>query len=480
MRRLYDALPVFAQELACGWEGRRRLRERFTPHFHATLAAWDAGWDAPAPAQRAAQARALARLVEHARTRTDHWAALPPPHPGDDPEEAIARTLASIPPLDKETLRTRGAALRARGMREAELVLLRTSGTTGTALEIWQTRDRLAEWYAVAWRQRRRAGVALDDPHFTFGGQPIVPLAAERPPFWRRNRPGRQVLFSTYHLAPRFLPAYVDAVHRLPARYVQGYPSALQVVAAALLDAGRPFAPGRLRAVFPSSETLLPFQRATLERAFAAPVLDYYSSAETAVAMTGCGRGRLHVDSEFCLVEVEDGVRGEEDGVPCETGPLLVTGLGTDAMPLLRYRIGDVGTRALSPCPCGRPGDSYLRVDGRIEDYVVTPDGRRIGRMDHVFKDQLEVAEAQFVQDAADALVLLVVPRPGYGDTTERQLREAVRGRVGDALRLEIRRVERIPREPNGKLRAVRSRVGRLEAAGPASAAVRSAAGGAP
>lgn len=458
MSDLYARLPVFAQNWICGLAGRQRLRERFTPHFHATLARWERTIDGPLAALHRLQADALARLVEHARAHVPFYADLPPPDRSDDPRRAIERTLATIPPLDKETYRAHAARMRATSLPARSLVHVKTSGTTGTALDFWQTRERLAEWYAVAWRQRRRAGVALDDSHLTFGGQPIVPLRQTRPPFWRHNRPGRQTLFSNYHLSPANLPAYVEAVHATPARYVQGYPSAIALVAQAMLDAGRPLEPGRIAGVFTSSETLHDFQRTRIEAAFAAPVHDYYSSAEMAVAMTGCSAGRLHVDMEFCVVEVEV----VERGPGFERGPLLVTGLGNDATPLLRYRIGDVGTRATEACPCERPGDSFLALDGRVEDYVVTPDGRRIGRMDHVFKDDLRVAEAQFLQETPRELVLRFVPRAGFDDAAARRLEAAIRARVGDEIALVLQPVEQLPREAGGKLRAVVSRVGRL------------------
>lgn len=460
MRRLYDALPVFAQNWACGIEGRKRFRERFTPEFFDTLARWERTAGAPASALRSLQSDALRELVQRARGSSAYWRALPPPSDGANPEEAIARTLAAIPPLEKSTLRDRSDELVLQDVPPAERVRLKTSGTTGSALVIWQTRRRIAESYAVVWRQRRGAGVALEDPHFTFGGQPIVPLNRTRPPFWRRNAAARQILFSSYHLAPRFLPAYVDAIHALPARYAQGYPSALHLVATALLDAGRPLPVGRLAAVFTSSETLHPFQRRTIERGFGAPVHDYYSSAESAVAMTGCAAGRLHVDAEFGIVEVEVAERGPD----WERGPLLVTGLGAVGTALLRYRIGDVGTRALGDCPCGRTGDSFIALDGRIEDYVVTPDGRRIGRMDHVFKDMLSVSEAQIVQDTPASIEVLVVPRLGWSDRERHALEVELRGRLGTEISIEIRCVDAIPREPSGKLRAVRSRVGALGA----------------
>jgi phenylacetate-CoA ligase len=304
---------------------------------------------------------------------------------------------------------------------------------------------------------RRRVGLDIRDPYLSFGGQIIVPFGQERPPFWRTNAYGGQTLFSIYHMTPSNLRAYVDAVHSTPARYVQGYPSSIHLVARALLEAGRPLPKGRLAGVFTSSESLLAFQRRTIEKAFGAPILDRYGVSEFAVSMTECEERRLHVDMEFCIVEVE--VTEEDDEF--ETGPLLITGLAHDATPLFRYRIGDVGTRAKCPCSCGRSGDSFLEVDGRIEDYVLTPDGRLVGRMDHVFKEQLDVAEAQIVQRDQQSIDVLIVPRESYSDGSQRSVLREIRSRLGNEIKIRIELVSEIQREPNGKFRAVKSEVGR-------------------
>ena len=123
---------------------------------------------------------------------------------------------------------------------------------------------------------RRRVGVDISDPCMSFTGQMVVPVQQSREPYWRTNYYGKQTLFSIYHMTPENLSHYIDAVHATSARYVQGYPSSIHLVARAMLDAGRPLPEGRLTAVFTSSETLLAFQRKTLEEAFAAPVLDRY------------------------------------------------------------------------------------------------------------------------------------------------------------------------------------------------------------
>jgi phenylacetate-CoA ligase len=101
-------------------------------------------------------------------------------------------------------------------------------------------------------------------------------------------------------------------------------------------------------------------------------------------------------------------------------------------------------------------------VDGRVEDYVLTPDGRLVGRLDHVFKQQLDVAEAQIRQTSKHAIEVLIIPRPTYNELSERRLLREIRSRLGEEIRIDVRAVTSIPREPNGKFRAVKSSVGRI------------------
>ena len=108
---------------------------------------------------------------------------------------------------------------------------LDSSGTTGTALPLRYTHEALAEEFATLWRARRAAGADLFDANLTFNGQTIVPFAQTRPPFWRTNRWSHQKLFSLYHGTPENLRDYVEEIHRTPAIYAQGYPSAMHLVA---------------------------------------------------------------------------------------------------------------------------------------------------------------------------------------------------------------------------------------------------------
>lgn len=451
---IYDHLPIFAQNLACSYAGYQRAKNRYTAHFDETLARWEKNLQCREDELYAIQRQRLDTLIEHARKNVPYFRDLPPPSSVRDDRAAIAQTLAQIPILEKADLAHHGDSLRATNIPPQRMIRGKTSGTTGTALAFSYTPESLAEEYACVWRQRRLAGAQRSDWYFSFGGQMLVPFAQNKPPFWRTNYYGKQTLFSLYHMTPENLVHYGNALHDLPGKYIQGYPSSLYLIAQSLLERGRPIPRGKLLGIFSSSESLLAFHRETIEKAFNAPVYDRYGVSEFAVSMTQCSQQRLHVDMEFGIVEVE----AHEETDTYLRGPLIVTGLSNLAQPFLRYRIGDVGTRLKrSTCPCGRTGEVFLDIDGRIEDIVITPDGRQIGRLDHIFKLQTDVAEAQILQHRKDRIEVLLVVHPSYNATSEQNLRHEFRSRLGDAMQIEFCKVTAIPREANGKFRAVKS-----------------------
>ena len=94
-------------------------------------------------------------------------------------------------------------------------------------------------------------------------------------------------------------------------------------------------------------------------------------------------------------------------------------------------------------------------VEGRFEDYIVLPDGTRIGRLDHVFKDAVKVLEAQIVQERNDEIVIRVVRADGYAKRDEQFLIAQMIDRVGTQIRLGFDYVDRIERSRSGKLQFV-------------------------
>jgi phenylacetate-CoA ligase len=106
-------------------------------------------------------------------------------------------------------------------------------------------------------------------------------------------------------------------------------------------------------------------------------------------------------------------------------------------------------------CECGRAGRIVERVDGRLDDYVVLRNGVRIGRMGHIFKDMVNIREAQIHQTRRGEITIRVVRGESYGgDDEQALLRETVK-RVGAETKIAIEYLDALPRSPIGKLRLV-------------------------
>jgi phenylacetate-CoA ligase len=452
---IYGVLPPLAQDAAASAWGLAKRRTRFSPHFRRTLDSLMESDRWPLCDLEALQDERLRELAAHAFEHVRYYHRLFRSL-RLCPEDIRSRgDLRKLPMLEKETVRASPRDFTSRAFARGELTRGHTSGTTGSGLALLYEPRAQAEEFACVWRLRRRLGLDLHDPSAVFRGLSVVPQGRLKPPFWRRNWASGQVLLSQYHLSPETAPDYLEALGEFGAAYFEGYPSFMYLLASHCLERGRAILP-RPRAAFTSSETLFPHQRRVIEEGFGTRVHDRYGNAEFSCSMVECERGRLHLDIEFGIAELDVHERGEG----WERGELVCTGFANRAMPLLRYRTGDIATRLTAPCPCGRERPAFARVDGRIEDYVVTASGVRVGRLDHVFKDMTRVREAQIVQERPGEVTVRVVRGTSYSPRDERRLERELRARLGAETAVEIQHVARIPRERSGKLRLVKSSLG--------------------
>lgn len=393
-------------------------------------------------------AEALSRLLRRAVSWVPYYRELWKGRPESDWE-----SLEGWPVLKKEEVRRDPRAFLADD-RPRRMFPEATSGSTGTPLSVWWSRRTAIAWYAlVEARMRAWNGVDRRDPWAMLGGQLVAPASRRRPPFWVWNRPLHQLYLSSYHLEPGHAGAYLEALESHGVRYLMGYPSAMAALAELAREQGLE-AP-RLAVALSNAEPLYDRQRRRISEVFGCPVRDTYGTAELACGASECAAGRLHLWPEVAVVEVLD-----DDDVPAragESGRLVTTGLLNADMPLIRYEVGDRGALAAGAdvCHCGRRLPRLAEIEGRLDDEVVTPEGRRVGRLDPVFKADLPIREAQIVQVSLERVALRVVPAPGFGRRHEEDLRKRLRARLGPTMEIAVERVERLPRGKAGKLRAV-------------------------
>jgi phenylacetate-CoA ligase len=460
---VYDRLPVFAQNLACDAYGYRVRRQRLGAAFESRRR-WltDSEWW-PVERIREYQDANVREVVEHAFAAVPFYrdrmrsAGLTP---------ADIRGVADLPVLPittKEDVRRHAAEMRADGARN--LVHMTTSGTTGKKLDFYVDAEAIAFRWAVWWRHRERFGINPGEWHVNFTGKPVVGGSITSPPFWRRSRPLRQVLVNMQQLTPANIRSLASDLDDMGFEFFTGYPSVIHIYCRLLLEAGIQLRkPPRF--VFAGAENVLEHQRRDIVQATGAYVTDQYGFSEGAGNASQCAEGVYHEDFEYGVLEcanpepVEGGVRGR----------IIATGFASRGFPFLRYEVGDsaVWAGATVRCPCGRASRVIRSIEGRMDDYVITPEGRRVMRFDYVFKNTAWIREAQVVQATLGAItVRLVLSESGLTDLPA--LRAEIAEWISPSIHVDFEILESIPRERGQKFRAVVSHLSREAREGAAS-----------
>lgn len=360
--------------------------------------------------------------------------------------------LPLLPRLDKQDLRQHEGSFLVEGLNPRHLWTERTSGSTGTSLLIYWPMAMVPQWWAMAEVAIRNiAGVGQDLPRAMMGGRPIVPGNVSSGPYWRYNRHWQQLYLSSYHVSRATAPSYAEALRTYGSQWITGYPSAIGALAEGALDAG--VQPVPLTSAIVSGDTLSAGMRASIEQFFKCRCFDNYGQSEGVCVAMECAHGRMHVVSSVGVLEIlrEDGSSCE----PGEVGEMVATSLMNEAMPLVRYRLGDMAAWSEEcACPCGSPEPIIRSIEGRTDDYLVTEDGRRIGRLSTAVKRSPSIHSTQIVQDRPGHAYLLVRPSEGYRTGHAEAVRDDIVERIGK-FGFDIVEVAEIPKTPTGKTRLV-------------------------
>ncbi|MDA0136451.1 phenylacetate--CoA ligase family protein [Solirubrobacter deserti] len=167
-------------------------------------------------------------------------------------------------------------------------------------------------------------------------------------------------------------------------------------------------------------------------------------------------RDGLHVMEDHFAVEVVDPATGAP--VPDGTdGELVFTTLTKEAMPLLRYRTGDIASLTREPCPCGRPFARMSAVRGRRDDMLII---RGVNLYPSQIEDVLLGVEGvsphyQLIVERPQHLDELTVLCEGRGPDLARRVKHAIREQTGVNVRVQVRPMGEIPRSEGKAVRVI-------------------------
>ncbi len=397
------------------------------------------------------QARALSRLLDHAYENVPYYRRVFQER-GLVPEDIQSPDdLGLLPFLTREDLQTNLPDLKARNYPDSAFEYVTTGGSTGIPVGFYYEKgvSRAREW-AFMKTQWDRVGYRFTDRCVVLRGYTIE--SARDGVYWKKTLCGRWLLMSSHHMTEETLPAYIDRIKRFKPRFIQAYPSVATILARYMREHGiEPFP--TVKAILCGSENLYPWQRDLLTEVFGCRVFSWYGNSEQTVLAGECEEStHYHIFPEYGIVELI-GRNGQPVQDPGAMGEVVTTSLINPICPLIRYRTMDVAVRGTDSCTCDRAYPLLERVEGRLQEFIVTKNRRFISMTAvNMHSDIFDnVAQFQFHQEKEGEALLRIVKKTGYGDRdTERILRELDRKFDGD-VDVTIRFVDEIPRTQRGK-----------------------------
>lgn len=358
---------------------------------------------------------------------------------------------ALLPVLSREDVHQAGTKLLAHSLPSDQIRRDTTGGSTGVPTEVWLGpnergwRDSGMEYWF------ENLGVPEGSRTALLWGHHLDPQANDTIRERYQAFVSNIRWFDSLRLSTETLEAYHQELERWRPACIIAYASALGHLAEHVLAKNyRPSYP--TRCLITGGEKLWSRHRLLIEQAFGRPVHERYGSRDA-----GCLGVQLHpahtldytLDWANTLVEPEF----------CDSeSPILITKLQADAMPMLRYRIGDIGRFPGDSRP-GHPTFTLHDVMGRVADRISLPNGNWVSGLEvpHLLKDY-PVREFLFLQRRDYSVELQVVPQSDFDEENLRSIRDMLTANL-PGLSIQIKLTNSVGRTKSNKWRPVVSEV---------------------
>lgn len=409
---------------------------------------------------RAAQLRRLRATVAHAREHVPFYREQMRRlgiGPGD---MTGAGDLARLPIVDRDLLEADPERFVSQAEPLGSYVELRSGGSTGSPITFFihpfalfeqavYTERRRVITSKLAGRRRYREARVADIPGSYAGGNHVASSFRRLsviPSGIRFERRGYAATLPLDELIPQ--------IEEYQPQVLASFGSFQEMFLTELLLSGRQTHLPRVM-VYAGDGMSENARRLARER-FGIQTLSVYTATEAFQIGFECDHhSGHHLNEDLFPVRIVDGDGRElPDG---ESGEVVVSNLQARGTVLLNYRLNDVAAKLPGDCPCGRSLPLLSLVQGRSDEWLQAPDGRRFHSqaVRIFFHDEFEVVRFQVVQADPGLFRAAVVSSPGTArDALAARLEQRFRDAFGD-VRLEVVFVEDLPRSAAGKARPV-------------------------
>jgi phenylacetate-CoA ligase len=356
-----------------------------------------------------------------------------------------------LPILSKMDIRENEEGLLSREFRKEDLVEAKTGGSTGVALKIHFDKQCQELRNAAAMRSDQWAGWDIGMQVAAIWGNPPVSDTLKKKV--RNLLLDRTIYLDTMEINEDSVRRFVRDWQRTKPRVIFGHSHSIYILAMYLQRLG--VEDIRPRGIISTSMMLLEPERRLIEDVFRCQVTNRYGCEEVGLIACECERHEgLHLNMDHVVVEFlkDDGT----EAVSGEEAHIIVTDLINRGMPLIRYRIGDMGVPSDRLCPCGRGLQLMERVTGRQADFLKRPDGSLIAGVSLVERTLTAIPgieQMQLVQDDVHRICARIVRDKAYSQTADRALRNELQAVFGNNVTIDVQYVPALGQSRSGKYR---------------------------
>lgn len=431
---VYYKLPISLQNLVCSFRGLIISLTRYNTRFKQELVNYENGVYDPLKSLR--EFLLIAKKSPFYSVYFDSNAI-------DIKAENLYDEIKKLPIINKDIIKKNLNEIR-NPKYNGKTFLARTSGTTGGALIFPCSREMENKQWAVWWRYRKRLGISFNTWCGWFGGKIVVDPSQNKPPFWRINYPGRQIMFSSVHLGKGTVQFFYNKIQKESITWLHGYPSYLSLLAGLIVSEKlQPLS--CVKFITTGAENLYDQQIEQIQRAFPkALIRQHYGLSEGVANFSQSVKGKWTIDNDFAYVEF----------IPCsKSNPnicrIIGTGFSNYAFPLVRYDTGDIAVLG--------EDSSIEKIIGRNNSVIVFSNGQNISEaaLSILLHDYINIIEAQFHQKSADVIDLWIVKAMNYSQIDELSLYNSLIKIFPPNVTLSIKYVEKVQRTSTGKLRLI-------------------------
>jgi phenylacetate-CoA ligase len=383
------------------------------------------------------QLQRLKALINHAYNTVPYYKTLFDANNIKPEDIQSLNDLKKIPILEKRAILSNLNELKS--SKKYKLLKDSSGGSTGNKVTVYKDKRYHAISKAVLMRDLSTIGVNPGHKSVWISGN----IYRNYPNFSKLffslfDRLNRKLVLDTFQYKEDDVEKWFKTKYnKFKPDYVFGFGGALYDIAKLIKD--RNIKIHKPKKVISSSERLE--HRAFIESVFGCKVIDQYGSTEIPAIAMEDNNYVMHSSDDFVIVELT------------EENEIILTPLESYGMPLIRYKIGDIGFRNKKQKSDDSPFSQFNIFIGRTYEVMKNNKGEHISGgliKTQVEDENLDINEFQIVQKSLDEVDINIIKDELTSENGVKRLKEIIVEHLG-CTKININYLKKFPTEPNGK-----------------------------